>query len=804
MIKRNIKYSFRRLVKNDLPGLANIVLLALVTAVMIHLFKYIAYEKSFDKFHTEYKNMYRVSNQLVTSGEKTDYAISLGLVGSTLQSKFAEVKSFVRITPLSDGCTIVYDNVVFRENRVFEVDSNFFNFFSFPMVKGNPSKALSEPNTVVLTESSAKKYFKTEDPIGKQVKIKGKYGSYDFKITGICKDFPVNSHIQMDWICSDHHLFEVPHEYYYFDMAMNHWTYVQLADNVNVKTLEAKANAELAKMNVYKTSQVKVLITPMTDIHLRSELQGEIDPSQSGNYGTIVLLKWIGIICFLITFLNFINISMVKTIDRAREVGIRSVMGATYRHNLGLFFTEAMLHIALALILSVCFYFATKGLVTKYLNLTQHYSISPEEIRFYLLSAGVIILIGVVTSLLYAFIFSKVAPIYVMKRKNKIIGNRLSWKSVPVIVQFSICIFFLSFTIMVFKQVNYIFGKDLGYNKENIIFIVQPHMEDFWNLPSKMEAFDNEAKKNASVIGISRAVYNPGSNGYAQWGGVSGEKTGKDNFIMLAHNEVMYNYFDLYKMRLVTGKFFDKESRPDEVVINEAASLRLGYSTPKDALDKMIYIKHKKMNKRIIGVVADFNQESLKFKVEPVIFHLESEQMWHTSAVKIAGGDYKNTIAFLQSTWMKIFPESQFVYSVFSDDVDKLYANELKLQRWLKFFCFLTMLICSFCIFVVVYYSFKEKEREVAIHKILGASPFNMLKMSRGLLLLIVLSIIVGFVISNFFVNKWLQNYAYHASIDVWYYVIPVLTVLVFYAGTLLYSVYKAISVNPVNTLRVE
>lgn len=804
MIRKNIKYAFRRLIKKDLPGVSNIVLLALVTAVMIHLFKYVAFEKSFDKFNSDYKNIYRVGNELVTAGEKTDYAISLGLVGSVMKSKFGEVKSFVRVTPLSDGCTIVYGDVVFRENRVFEVDSNFFNFFSYPLVIGDPSKVLKDPNTVVLAESSVKKYFKNDNPIGKEVKIKGKYGTYNFKITGVYKDFPPNSHMQMDWICSDHHLFEVPHEYYHFDMAMNHWTYVELANNVNVKDLVVKVDQELDRLDIYKTSDVKVLMTPLADIHLKSELQSEMDATQGGNYDTIILLEWVGIFCFLITFLNFINISMVKTIDRSREVGIRSVMGATYRDNLILFFTEAMLHIGLALILAVGFYFATVGLVGKYLNLSHDYSISADEVKFYLISAGVIILIGMLTSLLYAFIFSKAAPIYIMRKKNKIIGNKISWKAIPIIVQFSICIFFLSFTIMVFKQVNYILNKDLGYNKENIIFIVQPHMEDFWNLPSKMEAFDNEARKSPNILGVSRAVYNPGSNGYAQWGGISSEKTGKDNFMMFAHNEVMYNYFDLYKMRLVAGKFFDKTSRPDEVVINNSAATRLGYSNPKDAIGKVIFVKHKKMDKRIVGVVADFNQESLKFRVEPVVFHLESEHMWHTSAVKIAGGDFKSAIAFLQSTWMKIFPESEFVYSVFSDDVDRLYANELKLQRWLKFFCFLTLLICSFCIFVVTYYSFKEKEREVAIHKILGASPLNMLKMTRSFLVLIILSIIIGFLISTFLVGKWLQNYAYHASIDVWFFLIPILTVFGFYSLTLFYSVYKAISVNPVQTLRVQ
>lgn len=803
MFKNYLTVAYRNLLKNKFLAFSNIIILSLVIATILHLFKYVAFEKSFDKFHEGSENLYRVNTHLISGNGTTDYAISHGFLGSMMNEKYSSVTDFITLTPLSDDCTIVYEDKVFREKRVFEVDSTFFEVLSFPLIVGDPSTVLDKPGTVVLTESMAKKYFRDENPIGKSVKIKGKYGTYMFEITGICKDFPKNSHIQMDWICSNHHLFEVPEQYYHFEMAMNHWTFVRLNGGKGaVEEVTSSTNEELEKMQLYKTSDVEISLMPISDVHLKSTLQGELGSVSGGYHSTVLLVILIGAGCFIITYLNFINISLVKTIERTKEVGIRNVLGANFSNNLGLFFIEALIQVVLALIISFVIFFATIDTASQYFNFPYNFNVE-NEINFYVLFIGAFLAVSVVISLIYAVIFSRVQPLNALKDKSKILTKKITAKTAPIIVQFAICILFLSFTLIVFQQVHFMYNKDLGFKKDNIVFILQPHIEDFWNMSSRMQTFDAEAKKHPSVAAITRSVYNPGSNGYAQWGGVSNEKTGKDNFQMFAHNEVMYNYFELYGMKLIAGSFFTQDNN-DDIVVNYTACKRLGFTEPRDIIGTDVFVKHKNMNKRVIGVIEDFHQESLKFATEPVIFHLEKNNMRHTTAVKLNTDNYSEAIQSLKESWAKVFPESEFVYTIFSEEVNKLYENEARFQKWLNLFCLLTLVISSFGIFIIAYYTFKEREKEIAIHKVLGASTFNIMGLSKTFVRLMIIAIVAGLAASFFLSKEWLQNYEYHIDINAWFFVVPILVVSFFFLITLLYSVNKAASNNPVKALRSE
>ena len=256
-------------------------------------------------------------------------------------------------------------------------------------------------------------------------------------------------------------------------------------------------------------------------------------------------------------------------------------------------------------------------------------------------------------------------------------------------------------------------------------------------------------------------------------------------------------------MKLVAGKFFTQDSNED-IVINKTASNKLGFQNPADVIGTDVFVKHKNMNKRVVGVIEDFHQESLKFATEPVIFHLEKNNMRHTTAVKLSSGDYKEALQYLTTAWEKVFPESQFVYSIFSDEITKLYENEARFQKWLNLFCLLTLLISSFGIFIIAYYTFKEREKEIAIHKVLGANTFNIMGLSKAFVRLMIIAIVAGLSISFFLSREWLQNYEYHIGINIWFFLVPVLIVSFFFLITLFYSVRKAVSNNPVKALRSE
>ncbi|MTI33111.1 ABC transporter permease [Xanthovirga aplysinae] len=804
MIKNYFILAWRNLLKNRFLSFTNIGVLALVIAAVLHLFKYVAFEKSFDKFHENYEELYRVNTHLETPNGSTDYAISHGFLGNMVKNKFKSVENYVTLTPLPDDCTIVYGDAVFRETRVYEVDSTFFQIFSFPLLAGDPATVLKKPKAVVLTESMAKKYFKNEDPLGKSVTIKGKFYTDTYEITGICKDFPENSHIQMDWICSNQLLFQVPKKYYDFDKAMNHWTYLRIKGNEGPENLIHEINQEAELKNQYSNADVQISLSPIEKIHLESSFQGELREVNGGYNEIVNLVILLGAGCFFITWLNFVNISLVKTLDRNKEVGIRKVLGAGFADNLKLFFMEALIQMAIALFLGFDLHFITVDIVSEYFNFPVKVDTGKQFLLYSIFTGGFFIL-SLVISLIYALIFSKTEPLHTMKSRGKVLSKKITKKTAPIIAQFTICVLFLSFTLVVFQQINFIYQKDLGYKTDKILFLMQPHLKDWMrSMNSKMQAFDTEAKKIPQVEDITRAVYAPGSNSYAIWGGVSNDKTGKDNFQMVAHNEVMHNYFDFYDMKLLAGNFFTKESSEKDIIVNYSACREMGYSEPEDILDTEVFVKHKRMNKRVVGVIGDFNQESLKFKTKPVMFHLDRNNMQHTIAVKLSSGNFNEAITKLEQSWKQVFPESEFVYSIFTDNLKQLYENEARFQKWLNLFCFLTLIVCSFGIFIITYYTFKEREKEIAIHKVLGASTIDIMGLSKSFVWLIGISIIAGLSIGYLTGREWLQHYAYHVSIGIWFFIVPVLIVSFFFLITLFYSVKKAVLNTPVRALRGE
>jgi len=803
MIKSYFIIAYRNLLKNKFLAFANIGILALVIAAVLHLFRYVSFEKSFDRFHENYEEIYRVNTRLTGPDGYTDYATSHGLTGNLMQRKFSAVENSVTLTPLHNDCTIVYEDVVFREDRVYEVDSTFFTLFSFPLLAGEPSKVLSRPNTVVLTESMAKKYFKEENPIGKTVKIKGKFETFDFEITGICKDFPPNSHIQMNWICSNHHLFEVPDKYYNFERAMNHWTYIRLSDQEQIENIVEQTNTELAQQKLFDFTTVKVNLTPITNIHLQPSLAGDFSVSTGGFYETILLVVLVGAICFFITYLNFINISLVKTMDRTKEVGIRKVLGANLKDNLMLFFVESLVQIIIALFLGFDLFFATMATVSDYFQFPAAFYIE-NEVLLYLLFTGGFLFLSMLISFIYALIFSKIKPLHALKVRNKVLSKKITSKTIPIIVQFTICVLFLSFTFLVFKQVRFIRDKDLGFEKDNLIVIWTPHMEEWWHMNSKMKAFDREAKTHASVVDVTRAIANPGGYGYGMKGRVSNKKTGIDNHQQITYNRVMYNWFDVFDMKLLAGNYYAESSEESDIIINYSACKKLGYPNPADIIGTEILVEDQQPHKRVIGVTADHNFKSLKFNTEPVVFLLLKEDMRNPTVAKLMPEQYKEGIKNLEASWKKVFPENEFVYSIFSERIDRYYENETRFQKWLNLFCLLTLVVSSFGIFIITHYTFKERGKEIAIHKVLGASIFDIMNLSKNFIWLMVLSIVLGLSISFFLAREWLQNYAYRITIGIWFLIIPILIVGFFFLITLFYSVNKAVLNDPVKALRSE
>ena len=493
----------------------------------------------------------------------------------------------------------------------------------------------------------------------------------------------------------------------------------------------------------------------------------------------------------------------MRTIERSKEMGIRKIMGAGFIDNIKFFFTEAIVQIVLAFIGAIIFYLFTLNVVKTYFNFSME-NTKILELKWLFGLLLVFIIISILLGLIYALVYSKINPYAILKGNKRIISNKLNTKSIPMLVQFITCILFLSFMLVTIKQRIYINNKDLGFNQKNVIMLLQPHLEKFWEMEGYIKNYEELIAKSPLIKGVSQAVYNPGSKGYQQWGDVSVTKSEKLDPLYMAFNTVRYNFFDLYEMKIIEGKKFDINSNVDEIIVNYSAVKYLGYDNPRDIIGAEIFFYQGNLRKSVIGVIEDFHQESLKKEIIPIIFRLEKDNYRHAIIVRIDPKSKDQAINFLKDKWYNIFPESEFVYDEVETQLEKLYEVENRYQSWLIFYAIASVLISVVGIIVITFYTLKEREKEIAIRKVLGARMLDMLSMSKGFFKILLISLIVGLSISYYISVSWLSNFAYHIKIGGWFVLIPLVLTSVVFLIALVFTIIKAYSANPVDILKYE
>jgi len=798
MLKHYLKQSLNNLLKHKLLSLVNIMVLSITIAVILYLYSFLAFEDSFDNFHNG--KIYRVTSKSKQENSVSEWASNLGFMGPTLKLEFPEVISYTNITPMPDDCTIEVDNKFYRENKVFFVDSSFFSFFSFKLLSGDKYRVLHKPGTVVVSQSTGRKYFNNQNPVGKVIKLKGKYSSNIYTVTGVFEDIPANSHLQCDIVISD-----LENHGDGFNYTSNHWVYVKVIDASSAKLIEKKTNEYIASIGSDETQGFSIKFQDLVKIHLYSNLTNEIRGVFNGSYVTFFSIFVIGLICLITAFFNFINSSLMRTIERANEIGIRKCLGAGFSDNIKLFFTEAFVQILGSFVIGIFLYFGFKNIVVSWLDISGA-SFKMFNLKFILILFFILFFITTLFGFIYAFVYSNVKSLNIMKQNRKIISNKLTFRSLPVIIQFIICILFLSFTLVVKKQSDYMENKDLGYEPENVVMLLQPHLSADLNLKDLMVQYDERILKNPIIQNVTRAVYNPGyEGGYGQWEMVS---MSSDNEKLtpstIPLNTVAYNYFDLYKISLLSGSFFDKEGKGDKIIVNETAVKYFGFSKPADIIGKYVFFYNDNTKREIIGVVEDMHQESLRNKIRPVIFKQAVESYGHAVTVRIVPKNFKKGIEFLKTEWYNVFPASEFSYEIVTKKIENQYKDQTTFIGWLTLFSFVTLVICVIGIIIVTIYSFKEREHEIAIRKVLGAGFFDLFMLSKGFLKILLFSLILGLVLSYSISLNWLKTFEYRIEIGAWFALIPFIIVFSVFALTLGYAVYKANSNNPVDALKYE
>jgi putative ABC transport system permease protein len=796
MLKTFIKIALRTLLKNKGFTFINVFGLALGLATCLLIIFFVVDELSYDRYNTKYDRIYRVNTDLKYGGILTSFAIVAPPVADALKSNFPEVENAVRISP-AINIRFKKGNQDIAEDKVIYCDPGIFAVFTLPMIDGVLKTALNAPNSIVITESAAKKYFNKTAVVGQTLTINN--DSIPHKITGVIKDLPVQSHFTANFFLSILSLESAR------DKTFNHFsfsTYVLLKPGSDYKHLEAKLPALMrqwlsSSMNIDKFEKsdnyIRLNLTPLKDIHLQSNRQRELGPN--GNIQYIYIFSAIAIFILALACINFMNLSTARSANRAREVGVRKVLGSSRVYLIGQFLSESLIITLVATIIAVL---ATWLLLPVFNQMSgKDITISAQTFTWLLpVSLAIVVIVGVLSGSYPAFFLSAFHPVDVLKGKIATGFKGGMLRSFLVIFQFSISIFLIIGTLIIYNQLKYIQDKDLGFNRNQLLIVKNV------NALNDPRILKQEIKQLPGVIDATLSAYFPTNTTHFPNSVSSEHKSG----LLAEYWSVDEDYLHTMGMHMVSGRGFSNQFSSDSLamVINQTAASMLGFNN--DALNKTLTTGQGANTKtyHIIGIVKDFNFSSLRDNISPLVMVMNQD--WRTwLCIKM---NTKNLPAFLnqaEQKWKTLAPNLQFEYSFMDADFDAMYRVEQRMGNLFVVFTSLAIIIACLGLFGLAAYAAEQRNREIGIRKILGASVFTLVTMlSKDFIKLVFISIIIATPLAWLVMNKWLQGYAYRQNIQWWVLVIAGVGAVFIALVTISAQSFKAAIANPAETLKSE
>jgi putative ABC transport system permease protein len=811
MIKNYLTSALRNAKKHPFISFINIFGLTVGLTCCLLILTYVKNERSYDKFNKNANDIYRVT-RIFYSGKGIE-SLHLSAVappfGPLLKSAFSDIEKMTRV--LQNGTSALkYKDKLFNEKNGFIADENFFDFFTVPIVKGDQKTALSEPYSVMMTEATAKKYFGDEDPINKTVQLDD--NKHEFKVTGIYKAFPSNSHLHPDLLLSfstlkDSTIYgEKQLETNFGNNAF--YTYLLFPKNYNVSRIESQLTYFLDNYvhmpgmpgNVKTHQATKLTLQKLTDIHLTSHLDDEIE--ENGNINRVYIFSAIALFILLIACINYMNLSTARSTLRAKEIGIRKVIGAQRKEIISQFLSESILITWIALILA----FAITCLVLPLINKLSNQELAINSLLQWPALVPVLLLpfvIGLISGIYPALFMSSFVPVKVLKGVLKVGSGNISFRKVLVVLQFSISIMLIVATTVVYQQLQYIQDKDLGFNKDFILTMDYPG-----TLTKQYESFKNDLEKNIAVKNVGRSSRIPSGRlldeqgASVLQGGVM--QSVKVDLKCIATD---YGFIPTYGMQMESGRNFSKAFSTDtnNFIINEAAVLALGWRTSENAIGKDI--KYGNVQGKIIGVVKDFHFESLHQQIIPLIMTLPSPSQIHYGklSIKIDGNNVKSAIATINDTWHKYQPEVPFDFTFLDSKFAQLYYSEQQQGNLFTIFSCIAIFIACLGLFGLSAFTITQRVKEIGVRKVLGASvPQIVGELSKDFLKLVLIAAIIALPLAWYTMNKWLLDFASRISISWWVLVLAGVIAMIIAFETIIFQSIKAALANPVKSLRSE
>jgi len=738
-------------------------------------------------------------------------AVSCAPIGPTLKNEVPEVQNFTRL--YKAGIPVIrYKDKVFSEDRFFWADSTFFDVFTLPFIKGNPQTALVKPQSVVLTESMAKKYFGNDDPIGKLLNMDNRI---DYMVTGVIKDVPKNSHFHFDFLGSLTSYQNIMQDQRW--LSNNLYSYVLLDKDVTYDMIKNKMEDVVLK---YVAPQVKqalgvsleqlkksgalyhYTLQPLTDIHLYSHLDNEIEPNSDIQYVYIFALIALGIL--LIACINFMNLATARSAMRAKEVGIRKTLGSKKSQLVWQFIFESVLMSSIAVIFAA---FLTELFLPFFneitgKNITFGINESLTLVPMFVLFA---IVVGILAGSYPAFFLSAFDPVTVLKG-NTLKGGKNSWlRSTLVISQFAVSIILIIGTFVIKDQLDYIQNKKLGFNKNQIVLVKKTD-----DIGRQIETFKKELLSNPSITSVSNSNTYPGGpsigNSAYTAGGQSGDKSQ-----LIMQMAADYGFVDTYQIPMKEGRYFSKEHPSDTlntIVVNEETVKTFGIKNPIGK--KLIAVGNNPQNSRtftIIGVTKNFNFESLHSKIRPLAIHLfvTGRGFGRYTAVRVASGNIKNTLNYIKGKWHKLAGAQAFEYNFFDQEFAKLYESEQRTSKLFTSFSIIAIIIATMGLFGLVAFITERRTKEIGIRKVMGASISEIVfLLSKDFSKWVLLANIIAWPVAYYLMNNWLKEFAYRINIPVLVFPLTGILVLMISLLTVSTLTFKAARANPANSLKYE
>ncbi|MEQ9440012.1 MAG: ABC transporter permease [Cyclobacteriaceae bacterium] len=805
MIKNYLTIAFRHLLKNKIFSLINILGLAISMAACLLIFQYVNFELSYDDFHEKANRIYRVRFDRIYPDKHDQSAGLTAAAGPALKEEFSEIEAYTKLWSIYGNNILSLGDKKFKEDRLYFADSSFFSIFSYPLLKGDPATALADPNTIVLTTSTAQKYFGEEDPMGKFLDLFGPYGRQSFLVTGIARDLPENTHFKFNALCSFQTLVNATQ-----GRAADAWswnaflTYLLVSPETDVRQLEAKLPAFVEKyygpMMAKQDVQGALLLQSLPDIHLHSHLRFEAEPN--GNAEVVTFLIIIAVFTLFIAWVNYINLSTAKSAERAREIGIRKVAGAYKNQLIGQYLLEALLLNLLSLVLA----FTIVQITSPYFEMLTGKPLTLnfwKDDIFWGILAGVAVLSTLLTGVYPAFLLSSFIPVKVLKGNIAKSTRGILVRKGLVIFQYVMSAILITATLVIFQQLQYMQDEKLGFDQKQMLIVEAPSIADS-TYGNRQNNFKMSVLSNSDIYQMTVSTSIPGeeigwvNNGVGRQGSDPEERT-SCHFI-----QVDDDFFETYQIDLIAGRNFSQEfgNEASAVILNKATVDLLGFESAEKSVGQELYVDEDTFH--IVGVAPNYHQQSLNQEYYPMVFHYSLYGRAYYS-LKVNTRNLSETLPFIEKQWDTDFGENPFQYFFLDDFFNRQYQSDQQFARAFTLFSGLAIFIACLGLYGLSAYTAVQRTKEIAVRKVLGASVSGLLALlARSFLKLILLASLIAIPIAYTGMQRWLADYAFRVSISIWLLLVPMVAILLIALLTISVQTVRAASANPVKSLRYE